>query len=97
VAAQASSLCRLRNCSNGVCMLFVANSVVIGNGDYTDQVLNCTADTKILVVSQFELFSVRPLCSLCLCGEQSVIKIHHRDTKNTEVTQRKLKLGQYQY
>ncbi|HEX9628659.1 MAG TPA: hypothetical protein VF961_01480, partial [Pyrinomonadaceae bacterium] len=24
-------------------MLFVANSVVIGNGDYTDEVRNCTA------------------------------------------------------
>jgi len=25
-------------------MLFVANSVVIGNGDYTDEARNCTAD-----------------------------------------------------
>ncbi|HZE62802.1 MAG TPA: hypothetical protein VE056_02945 [Pyrinomonadaceae bacterium] len=26
-------------------MLFVANSVVIGNGDYTDEVRNCTASS----------------------------------------------------
>jgi hypothetical protein len=36
-------------------------------------------------MSLVELFSVRPLCSLRLCGEQSLIKIHHKDTKKTEV------------
>jgi hypothetical protein len=46
-------------------------------------------------VSWFELISVRPLCSLCLCGEYYKAIIHHRDTENTEVTQRKLKLGLY--
>ncbi len=43
------------------------------------------------IVSEFEIFSVRPLWSLCLCGDQSQIKIHHRDTETTEDAQRKLK------
>ena len=36
------------------------------------------------------LFSVQPLCSLCLCGEELV---NHRDTENTEVAQRNLTGG----
>jgi hypothetical protein len=28
-------------------MLYVANFVVIGNGDYTDEVQNCTADINL--------------------------------------------------
>ena len=52
-------------------------------------------DTKSLVVSWFELVSVRPLCSLCLGGESLLAIAHHRDTEDTEVTQRKLKLGHY--
>src|SRR6266404_2090942 len=38
------------------------------------------------------IISVRPLSSLCLCGEQSLMKIHHRGTERTEDAQRKLKL-----
>jgi len=37
------------------------------------------------VATQFS--SVRPLCSLCLCGELSA-NIHHRDTEITKVAQR---------
>jgi hypothetical protein len=36
---------------------------------------------------------VGPLCSLCLCGESLLAIDHHRDTKYTEVAQRKLELG----
>jgi type II secretion system (T2SS) protein G len=35
------------------------------------------------------VFSVQPLCSLCLCGEYFCRVINHRDTENTEVAQRK--------
>lgn len=31
---------------------------------------------------------MRPPCSLCLCGEQSRIEIHHGGTENTEDAQR---------
>ena len=48
------------------------------------------------VASWFELISVRPLCSLCLGGESLLAIAHDRDTEDTEVTQRKLKLGHYQ-
>ena len=30
------------------------------------------------------VFSLRPLCSLCLCGEKTVENRHHRDTEYTE-------------
>src|SRR3989442_13470439 len=33
-------------------------------------------------------FSVYPQSRPCLCGEQSLIKIHHRGTENTEDAQR---------
>jgi len=36
--------------------------------------------------------SVRPLCSLCLCGEWLPTKFHHGDTENTEVAQRKAEI-----
>src|SRR4026208_2233187 len=46
-----------------------------------------TADAGKLLVSDF---SVRSLCSLCLCGgEEGVEKKHHRDTENTETAQRR--------
>ena len=32
------------------------------------------------------LFSVQPLCPLCLCG---AVLLNHRDTEDTEVAQRK--------
>src|SRR5882724_11898610 len=48
------------------------------------------AGTK--VVSCCNLVSVRSLCPLCLCGEQLLIKIHHRDTECTKVAQRKVEL-----
>jgi hypothetical protein len=43
------------------------------------------------VVSIF-VFSVQPPCSLCLCGEQSLIKIHYGVTENTEDAQRRSQL-----
>ena len=41
-------------------------------------------------VGELFQFSVRPLCSLCLCGEHCRELIHHRDTEDTEVAQREL-------
>jgi hypothetical protein len=35
------------------------------------------------------LFSVQPLCSLCLCGSLLLRKNNHRGTENTEVAQRR--------
>src|SRR6185369_405266 len=43
-AAQASSSCPARNCSNGVSVLLVINLVVIGNGDYNHERRKCTAE-----------------------------------------------------
>ena len=37
---------------------------------------------------EFQFFSVKPLCSLCLCGCCIVNSYNHRDTENTEVSQR---------
>src|SRR5262249_34912543 len=34
------------------------------------------------------VFSVQPLCSLCLCGYGNARYNNHRDTENTEVAQR---------
>jgi hypothetical protein len=34
------------------------------------------------------VFSVRPLCSLCLGGGLMISQIHHGDTENTEDAQR---------
>ena len=42
------------------------------------------------------LSSVLPLCSLCSlcpCGEQPLIVIHHRVTESTEEAQRSIKAG----
>ena len=36
----------------------------------------------------FHSASVRPLCSLCLCGEFLLTFVHHRDTENTEDARR---------
>src|SRR5678816_350189 len=38
---------------------------------------------------KFVVFSVHPLCSLCLCGGFSHRILNHRDTENTEVAQRR--------
>ena len=43
---------------------------------------------RFAVVSEFEISSVQPLCSLCLRGEKRSTITHHRYTKDTEVTQR---------
>ena len=46
----------------------------------------------ISVVSYFEIFSVRPLCPLCLCGESLLAIAHHKGrghkggTEKTETT-----------
>jgi hypothetical protein len=37
------------------------------------------------------IFSVHPLCSLCLCGEFTKQDTHHRGTENTEDAQRKIR------
>jgi hypothetical protein len=39
------------------------------------------------------LFSVQPLCSLCLCGLPIVGRTNHRDTENTEVGQRRARIS----
>src|SRR5882672_1320130 len=44
------------------------------------------------VVSDLK-FSVRPLCPLCLCGDSFVEFVHHRDTENTDCTEKTLKPG----
>src|SRR5215212_3263369 len=36
----------------------------------------------------YTLFSVQPLCALCLCGSLLLRKNNHRDTEHTEVAQR---------
>jgi hypothetical protein len=38
-------------------------------------------------------FSAPPLRSLCLCGELLVARIHRRDAKAAEITQRKTGIG----
>jgi hypothetical protein len=38
------------------------------------------------------LFSVQPLRSLCLCGLKVVEAINHRDTEDTEVAQRRVRV-----
>ena len=45
------------------------------------------------MVSPIWTQSLCPLRSLCLCGEYLLAIAHHKDTENTEVAQRKLKLG----
>ena len=40
-------------------------------------------------LSAFRTSSLCNLCSLCLCGGSIPSKTHHRDTKNTEVAQRR--------
>jgi hypothetical protein len=40
-------------------------------------------------------FSVRPLCSLRLCGECLLNINHHGDIEDTKLSQRRLKLGHY--
>ena|SRR5215208_6206855 len=37
---------------------------------------------------EYTLFSVQPLCTLCLCGSLLLGKNNHRDTEYTEVAQR---------
>ncbi len=39
-------------------------------------------------MSRFEKFSVQSLCPLCLCGELIPTTTHHRDTEDTEDSQR---------
>src|SRR5215208_311629 len=38
---------------------------------------------------EYTLFSVQPLCTLCLCGSLLLGKNNHRDTEYTEVAQRR--------
>src|SRR5215208_6743204 len=38
------------------------------------------------------LFSVQPLCALCLCGSSLLRKNNHRDTEHTEVAQRRSRI-----
>ena len=74
-------------------MLFVANSAVIGNGDYTDEVANCTAEIeKVVSVLAWTILCASFVLSV-LCGEQPLIKIHHRDTKNTEIYTEKARIS----
>ena len=42
-----------------------------------------------LLEKSANVFSVQPLCSLCLCGYFYQETANHRDTENTEVAQRK--------
>jgi hypothetical protein len=39
---------------------------------------------------QLFLSSVQPRCSLCLFGDESLEKTHHRDTENTEADRESL-------
>src|SRR5215208_822146 len=40
----------------------------------------------------YTLFSVQPLCALCLCGSSLLRKNNHRDTEHTEVAQRRSRI-----
>src|SRR5215213_6960198 len=40
----------------------------------------------------YTLFSVQPLCALCLCGSLLLRKNNHRDTEHTEVAQRRSRI-----
>jgi hypothetical protein len=51
--------------------------------------------TRNLVVAWFHCSSVLSPCSLCLCGEQTPAKTHHRGTESTEDAQRIFKIGHY--
>ena len=48
----------------------------------------CNASRGFAQRVSIALFSVQPLCSLCLCGLFLLGIINHRDTENTEVAQR---------
>src|SRR5215208_1488133 len=53
--------------------------------------LNSTAvgDSRAL---RSKIFSVQPLCALCLCGSLLLRKNNHRDTEHTEVAQRRSRI-----
>lgn len=51
--------------------------------------LPCCIPGRVLI----SLFSVTPLCSLCLCGEIIARQTHYRGTEGAEVAQRLLKIG----
>src|SRR5215216_6434686 len=40
----------------------------------------------------YTLFSVQPLCALCLCGSLLLRRNNHRDTEHTEVAQRRSRI-----
>src|SRR5215213_364450 len=40
----------------------------------------------------YTLFSVQPLCALCLCGSLLLRKNNHRGTEHTEVAQRRSRI-----
>src|SRR5215212_7506774 len=54
--------------------------------------LSQSSEFSRLCAKTYTLFSVQPLCALCLCGSLLLRKNNHRDTEHTEVAQRRSRI-----
>src|SRR6185503_1611028 len=50
-----------------------------------------TSLSRSAIGGSYVVFSVQPLCSLCLCGKCLSASLNHRDTENTEVSESSLR------